>query len=916
MRLSFVVALFAFAEIAQAAPPPAAVVPHVQFEKVVLPNGLQVILHVDKKLPLVHVNLWYHVGSKNEAPGRTGFAHLFEHMMLQGSKNAHEDFFTIMARAGAKGGRDSNGTTDPDRTNYFSTAPSGSLEFLLWVHSDLLATLLDGMTQGKLDNQRQVVRNERRQNYENRPYGRWYPTLAENLFPAGHPYSWPTIGAREDLEAASLDEVKAFFRRYYTPSNLSLVVSGDFDPANARRLVEKYFGSIPPGPPLVRPERWVPRLDGEKVVTVEDRVPQARVYVAWPTPAVGDPDEPALTLAGSILSDGLSSRLQKVLVHDRKLCSNVSAWADTMELAGMFVVQATLQKGATFDDVERTIGDEIGKLARSGPTPAELERARTRTLTQVTSQLQNIGAFGGVADVLNQYNVFYGDPGKLEWDVRRMLAVTPASLRAAVGKWIATPNRVVERFVPVTATRPTVAEPNRALQPALGADAPFHAPTVASTKLANGLELYVVEQHELPMVSAALVSRAGSIYDPPGKEGLAVLAADAMERGAGKKSAMAIADAFGDLGTSMRTDVTLERATQMLEVQKPKLGAAVALLADVARNASYPNEEVDLERKEQIDRIRQQEQDPQQLAQRLRGRLAFGAGHPYGRPVWGYQHSVASLSAADVRAFHATCWRPNGTALVLVGDVTLDEAKALAGKELGGWSGTVPAAPPIPPPAPMARGKIVIADHPDAAQTWVVQLYSAPAARGADYYAWQLASEILGGNASGRLYANLRQDKGYSYWIPSVTTVLSGGMAWLATGGVQTDKTRESVVELMKELKGIAGARPIGAKELEDARLGRVRNYAAGFGTNNDVAWRVAEVWSRRWPMDELQREPIELGKAALAEVQAAARRYAVPADSSLLLIGDRSKIESGVRALHAGDVIVVDAEGNPLAAH
>src|SRR6185312_15416408 len=299
------------------------------------------------------------------------------------------------------------------------------------------------------------------------------------------------------------------------------------------------------------------------------------------------------------------------------------------------------------------------------------------------------------------------------------------------------------------------------------------------------------EQHELPMVSAALVSRAGSIYDPPGKEGLAVLAADAMERGAGKKSAMAIADAFGDLGTSMRTDVTLERATQMLEVQKPKLGAAVALLADVARNASYPNEEVDLERKEQIDRIRQQEQDPQQLAQRLRGRLAFGAGHPYGRPVWGYQHSVASLSAADVRAFHATCWRPNGTALVLVGDVTLDEAKALAGKELGGWSGTVPAAPPIP----------------------------APAARGADYYAWQLASEILGGNASGRLYANLRQDKGYSYWIPSVTTVLSGGMAWLATGGVQTDKTRESVVELMKELKGIAGARPIGAKELEDARL-------------------------------------------------------------------------------------------------
>jgi zinc protease len=339
----------------------------------------------------------------------------------------------------------------------------------------------------------------------------------------------------------------------------------------------------------------------------------------------------------------------------------------------------------------------------------------------------------------------------------------------------------------------------------------------------------------------------------------------------------------------------------------------MALLADVARNASYPADEVERERKLQIDRIEQAEENPQRLAQRLRARLAFGKDHPYGRPTAGYRQTVATLTDDDVRAFHRAHWKPNGMALVLAGDVTLAEAKALAQKELGGWTGTMPPAPSIPPPSPTDKGRIVIANRPDAAQTWVVQLYSAPAARGDDYYAWQLVSDILGGNTSGRLYANLRQDKGYSYWIPSVTTVLSRGMAWLATGGVQTDKTRESVVELLKELKGIAGARPIGAKEFEEARLGRIRDYAAGFATDEDIGWQVANTWSRRWQMEELQREPLELAKAALADVQAAARRYAVPAESTLLLIGDRSKIEDGVRALHAGDVVVVDAEGNPL---
>jgi len=897
---------------ATASAAPKLTVPKVPFEKYVLPNGLQVIFHVDRKLPLVHVNLWYHVGSKNEKPGKTGFAHLFEHMMLQGSKNASQDFFTLMQRAGARPGRDSNGTTGPDRTNYFSTAPSGSLEYLLWVHSDLLVTLLDAMTQAKLDNQREVVRNERRQGLDNVPYGRWYKLLVENLFPAGHPYSWPVIGSHEDLAAASLEDVKAFFRTYYTPNNLSLVISGDFQPADAKRLIEKYFGSIPPGPALDRPGRYLPKLDGEKIVEVSDRVSQERVFIGWPAPEIGAAGEIELTLIASILTDGLSSRLQKALVYDKKLASKVSSFNDSNEIAGDFVVDATARPGASLSEIERVITAEIARLAKDGPTAAELERARTKSLTELASTLQNIGAFGGKADVLNYYNTYFGDPGKLEADVQRYLRVTPQSMRQAAATWLATPNRVVLRFHPEASARPTAAEPDRSKQPSLGADSPFQVPKVQTGTLPNGLELYVVERHELPIVTAALVSRAGSIYDPPGKEGLAWLAADVMARGTKTRDAIGLANALGDLGTRLQTGATREHAVHTVEVQRPNLGPAVALLADIARNPSYPDAEIDRERKLQLDQIDQAEHDAPSVARRLRDLLAFGPSHPYGRPTLGFRSSVGTLSTADAAGFHATYWKPQGAALIFVGDITLADARALALKELGGWSGATPAPPSLPPAAPIAKGKVVLVDRPDAAQTYVVHLYSAPAKKGDDYYGWKLASEVLGGGTAGRLFMNLRQDKGYTYGVFTTASVLSGAMLWAGQGAVQTDKTKESIVEFVKEMKGVGGERAIGAAELDNARLGLIRNYAAGFGTNNDITSRVADLWSRRWPMAELEREPAELAKVSLADSVAAAKRYAGPSEATLLLVGDRAKIEAGVRSLKLGDVIVLDVEGRP----
>src|SRR5215212_22725 len=409
----------------------AGTVPKISFEKYTLPNGLQVILHVDRKLPVVHVNEWFHVGSKNERVGRSGFAHLFEHMMFQGSKNANKEYFEYVEAAGAnlsEGGV--NGTTNQDRTNYFATVPSGNLEHILWLESDRLATLTDALTIEKLNNQRDVVKNERRQGLENQPYGRWFKLLMENLYPSRHPYANDVIGSHEDLTAASVDDVKDFFKTYYTPNNLTLVIAGDFDPAEARRLVEKYFGDIPPGPALDRPAKWIPRLDGEKRVEVNDRVSLERVYIGWPAPEYFTTDDATLDITARILSDGLSARLNRALVYDRQIATQVTAFNVPGEISGLFVVQATARPGSSLPEIETIVTDQIARLAKEGPTAAEVERAKNKQEAEFISGLERIGGFGGKADVLNQYNTFTGDPGRLEADLARIRGVTVDTVRA------------------------------------------------------------------------------------------------------------------------------------------------------------------------------------------------------------------------------------------------------------------------------------------------------------------------------------------------------------------------------------------------------------------------------------------------------------------------------------------------------
>jgi zinc protease len=915
-----VLALSPALALAQGAPAPRAsapaeAVPRMEFEKYTLPNGLQVILHVDRKLPIVHVNQWFHVGSKNEKPGRTGFAHLFEHMMFQGSKNAKDEYFVYVEKAGAnlqEGGV--NGTTNNDRTNYFATVPSGNLEALLWLESDRLATLLDAVDQAKLDNQRDVVKNERRQGLENQPYGRWYSLLFESLFPAGHPYSWPVIGSQEDLTAASLEDVKEFFRTYYSPNNLSLAIAGDFDPAEAKALVAKYFGGIPAGPALARPSRFLPALTSEKVVEVADRVPQERSYVGWISPAYFASGEAELELASRILTDGLSSRLAKILVYDKQLCTAVNSFQNSQEIASAFIVIATARPGAKLSEIEAIITEEIARLAKSGPTPAELARAKTKQEFEFVSNLERIGGFGGKADILNQYNTFLGDPDKLRDDLGRYRGATVAGVQKQVDQWLNTANRAVIRFRPETSGRSDENALDRTSEPALGADRPFRAPEVGAAKLENGLEVFVVERADLPKVAVAFAARAGSVADPAGKEGVAQLTIANIDMGTRTRQALAIEEALGDLGTSLTGAAYRESSQLSFEVLKRNLTAALAIVADVVRGPTFPAEELERERSRHLDNLAQQAKNPNAVASRVRAMLAFGADHPYGRPAAGLPSTVATITREDLQRFHAERWRPAGSALVFVGAVTLNEAVALARTHFGTWKGEAPAPIEIPAPHPAAPGKLYLVDRQDSAQSVITQFLPAPSRRTDDYYALQLADAVWGGGGFGtRLNLNLREDKGYSYGVFSTLALYQSSGMWFAMGGVQTNKTKESVVEFRKELADVAGARPITQGEFDTAKVRWVRGYAQKFESFSRVAEQVADLWAQERPMTELQAESDQIENTQLQATLLAARKYARPEASALVVVGDRSKIEPGLRELEGAEIVVLDVEGKPV---
>ncbi len=894
--------------------------PRISFEKYTLPNGLQVILHLDRKLPVVHVNHWFHVGSKVEQPGRTGFAHLFEHLMFEGSKNAPAGYFKYIEQAGGnlrEGGV--NGTTSYDRTNYFATVPSGNLEYLLWLESDRVATLTDALTPENFENQREVVRNERRQTTENQPYGRWFELVNENIYPPEHPYSWPIIGRHEDIEEASLDDVAKFFQQYYTPNNLSLVIAGDFDDQQARSLIERYYGEMEPGPIIERQRRWVPSLAEKKIVEVIDRVPQARVHIIWPAPSRFEEDEAILDMAAAVLGDGLSSRLEKRLVYEKSLCTEVSTFNYAQEISGLFGIVATIRPGIDILEVEGLVLEEIGKLATNGPTRDEIQRARTVWEYQYISSLERIGGFGGKADRLNESNTYKKDPGYFHVELDRLQNIKGSQIAEIAKRWLVSRAYLLLRYYPESLPKHVVPSSenfslnqkvDRSRTPPLGRDTVFKTPAIRQGRLGNGMEVIVVEQHDLPKVAVSLNMRTGSVRDPSDKCGVSQLMLQTLDKGTRSHGALEIDESLSRLGTVIRKSLYFESARLGLDVLTGNLAQAMSLFAEVVCRPLFPEDELKRERDRHLDHLAQQASHPQALAQQVCPGLVFGAEHPYGRPILGYPSTVEGLTRYDLARVYEENWCSDQSALVFVGDITYDQGMKLAEDYFGDWRGDVRPSKTIPNPEPnQNNNSIYLIDRPGSPQTVVCQFVDAPTNNTKNYYALRLVDAIWGGGFQSRLNSKLREEKGYTYGVSTILGLFNVGGYWKVQSSVQSDKTGEVVVDLISELEGLEGKRPIKKEELQEARIGRIRGYAQQFESLRRIADSIGGLWSSGRPMSEIHESVQNISLVSLDEVRLVANRYLKSQKAGYLLLGDRSQIEPQLNERNFTSVEILELE-------
>lgn len=899
-------------------------VPHIAFDKYTLPNGLQVILVEDKRLPLVAVNVWYHVGPANEAPGLAGFAHLFEHMMFAGSKHLPRGLADrLLEGAGAT---DSNGGTGYDSTSYYDTVPSNQLELALWVHADRMGYLLDVLDQKALTNQQDVVRNERRETVENEPYGIVEEALNHALFPPEHPYYASVIGSHADIQSAKLADVREFFMRYYGPNNASIVIAGDIDKVKTRALVAKYFGGLKRGPDVARPKIVTPPITAERRLTVPDRVELARVYMGWLTPPAYQPDDAELAVAAQILAGGKSSRLYKSLVYERQIAQDVDADQDARALVSTFLVEVTARAGHTPAELEKAIDAELAALREHGPTQQEVERAKRQIETAMLTSLEQLGG-DGLADQLNHYNQFTGDPGYLAKDIAQLRRITPGDVQRAVRTWLQPKHRVVVAGVPGEPKLPidppapkppktakgdkngiNPAEAWRAKAPKAGPTPELKLPQGEAFTLPNGLTVIHHYNPALPLVSAELVIKGGADSNPIDLPGLAGFTAQVLTEGTAKRSAPQIADEIAQLGAFLEADSGTNASAVSLLSLRSTFAQAFDVMADVVLHPAFPSAEVERQRASRLGELMQQRDEAEAVASIAAAAALYGARHPYGYGQLGTEPAIRAVTRDDLAAFWRRHYVPGNAALVVAGDISRAELKALAESRFGAWRGGE--APPFSPgtPAP-TRARVVVVDKPGAPQTALRLVALGAERKTAQFPALEVMNAAFGGLFTSRINQNLREEKGYSYGVFSGFRYHRAAGPFSIAGSVRADVTGESVAELLREA-GEMIDQPLRPAELLDARNAELLSLPNGFATNADIGASLAESFVFDLPLDYYGQLPAKLAAVTAEQVREAARRYLDPQRLIVVAVGDRKRIVPQLEKLKLGPIEFRDSEG------
>lgn len=770
----------------------------VKVEKYRLPNGMTVILHEDHSLPMATINIWYKVGSKDEPPRRSGFAHLFEHLMFMGTKRVPNGQFDQIMEAG---GGNNNASTAEDRTNYFSQGPANLLPTLLWLDADRLEDLATAMDQKKVDLQRDVVKNERRQNTENTPYGKAYEAINAIMFPAGHPYDHSVIGSMQDLDNASVQDVKDFFNTYYVPNNASLVVAGDFKPADIKPLIEKWFGTLPRRNDP--PRRLTPALPalGVQRSTMVDQVQQAKTLMVWHSPAAYHEGDAEMNIAASVLSNGLTSRLYDRLVVKDKLATDVSAFQESRILGSLFYVDATAAEGVDQSKLEAAIDEEIQRLAKSGPTKDELQRIVAQIEYGTLSGLESIQR---KADKLNEYEFYFGEPNSFKRVLDVYRHATPTGVRDAVKKTLDLNNRLIMRIIPET---PVAEDQNpRDGQPAVGAEASFQLPTPSIFTLSNGLKVHFFSRPELPLMSILTSFRGGAEYDPTDKLGRATLTTTMLDQGAGTRDAKSFEQALNQIGASFGASSSELQTTASLSVLSSNFQKGLDLYADALLRPRFEKVEFDRVKRLTLAELQQANDNPASVATKVAYREFFGANHPFGSPVSGTPTSVNQLETTDLKQQYDLIFQPQNATVFVAGSLPEAEVKASLEKAFGKWKGSGQGTPKIAFPDPQNQAlRVVLVDRPGAVQT-VIRFFT-PAPNYNDPTRETLSSlgTILGGSFTSRLNQNLREEKGYTYGASS-RYVFNPQVGFFSAGAsVRADVTGASLKEFLAEFKRLSG---------------------------------------------------------------------------------------------------------------
>lgn len=874
-----------------------------------LPNGLTVIVHENRMAPMVTLNLWYRVGAKDEQAGQSGFAHLFEHLMFGGSENFAGPYLNRLLEVGAT---ELNGTTSHDRTNYFETVPTHAFDFALFAESDRMGHFYDTISQDILDLQRGVVINEKRQT-EGQPYGLIADRVAHSAYPAGHPYAHTVLGSLADIEGASLDDVRLWFKTYYGPSNAVLVLAGDIDEATARTKAGAYFGDVPPGPPLSRPLAWVARRTGVRREVLEDRVPNARLLMVWNTPEAGSAPAIALELAGQILGGGFSSRLHQRLVQELKLAVNVHAGAYAQLICGQFYVVATVREGGNIAEVEKVVSEVLSHFLAQGPTSDELARTQTQQHAGLIRALDRTGA---VADLLAMNEAFFGDPSFYQVQMSQAAALNAEQVRAVAVDWLSD-GAYVLHVLPFMAQPPTLlpaeARVDRSKPPAVLHPAEVCFPQVQEATLTNGVRVVLVQRRAVPLIECKMILRGGSALEPHGGMGMAALTTSLMSSGAGGRSALACSELAQSNGILLGAGSSINFTGVNVSALKSRLSLGLHMFADMLRCPRLDPADFERVRSAQLEAIAQQLAQSTGSIQRVCAGLMYGAGHAYARAAQGLRSDLHTLTLEQVVDFHQMLVNPGGAAIMVVGDTDLDEVVPALEGLLGGWQPAARRAPGHEGPATPAAPGVYLIDRPGAAQTAIWANLVARPFDLADEPAVTAVIHTLGGSSSSRINMNLREDKHWTYGVRADITETQHERVLSICSSVQSDQTAASMREIRRELSDSVGPRPITEAELHRMQQSTVLALPAKVQTLAGLMDTSETVWCRGLNSDYWPGYANRIRNLRLAEVHAANAQLIDPARIVWIVAGDRRLIEAEVQALGLGELRVINADGEAI---